>query len=231
MAWAAGAPAAARAASKQGDQREPGAAAAGLAALIGALLLAGCATPAGPAAHRPRAGARRRRLAAGSPELSADRAHRGAQERAPAGGALQPWPRRRDEGRPRAAAGRSQDLEGRSPDTRRQLCRLRSRHVQSLPPLHPHRLPVATRCRRRARKRHHLGRRARTHRGTKGARTAPPPQDTALGGELGLHGEGPHWRGDSAELDWTFGCIAVRDHEIDFLAQRVKVGTPVWIVP
>jgi murein L,D-transpeptidase YafK len=58
-----------------------------------------------------------------------------------------------------------------------------------------------------------------------------PPQDTALGGGLGLHGEGPHWQGESAVLDWTLGCIAVRDHEIDFLAQRVKVGTPVWIVP
>jgi murein L,D-transpeptidase YafK len=59
----------------------------------------------------------------------------------------------------------------------------------------------------------------------------PPPQDTALGGELGLHGEGPRWRGESAALDWTFGCVAMRDHEIDFLAQRVHVGTPVWIVP
>jgi murein L,D-transpeptidase YafK len=59
----------------------------------------------------------------------------------------------------------------------------------------------------------------------------PPPQDTALGGELGLHGEGPRWQGESAGLDWTFGCVAVRDHEIDFLAERVKVGTPVWIVP
>jgi murein L,D-transpeptidase YafK len=59
----------------------------------------------------------------------------------------------------------------------------------------------------------------------------PPPQDTALGGELGLHGEGPRWQGESAGLDWTFGCIAVRDHEIDFLAQRVRVGTTVWIVP
>jgi murein L,D-transpeptidase YafK len=59
----------------------------------------------------------------------------------------------------------------------------------------------------------------------------PPPQDTALGGGLGLHGEGTRWLGESAALDWTFGCIAVRDHEIDFLAQRVKAGTPVWILP
>ena len=63
------------------------------------------------------------------------------------------------------------------------------------------------------------------------AHDRPPPQDTALGGELGLHGEGPRWQGESAGLDWTLGCIAVRDHEIDFLAERVKVGTPVWIIP
>jgi hypothetical protein len=58
-----------------------------------------------------------------------------------------------------------------------------------------------------------------------------PPQDTALGGELGLHGEGPRWQGSTAHLDWTFGCVAVRDHEIDFLAERVERGTWVWIHP
>ena len=63
------------------------------------------------------------------------------------------------------------------------------------------------------------------------AHDRPPPQDTALGGELGLHGEGLAWRGESAGLDWTYGCIAVRDPEIDFLAQRVRLGTPVWIQP
>ncbi len=59
----------------------------------------------------------------------------------------------------------------------------------------------------------------------------PPPQDTALGGHLGLHGEGLKWQGESAGLDWTYGCIAVRDHEIDFLAERVSIGTPIWIQP
>jgi len=59
----------------------------------------------------------------------------------------------------------------------------------------------------------------------------PPPQDTALGGHLGLHGEGLEWKGESDGLDWTFGCIAMRDHEIEFLAERVRVGTPVWIQP
>jgi murein L,D-transpeptidase YafK len=59
----------------------------------------------------------------------------------------------------------------------------------------------------------------------------PPPQDTALGGGLGLHGEGPRWQNESAGLDWTFGCVAVRDVEIDFLAERVALGTPIRIVP
>jgi murein L,D-transpeptidase YafK len=59
----------------------------------------------------------------------------------------------------------------------------------------------------------------------------PPPQDTALGGHLGLHGEGREWLGESDGLDWTFGCIAMSDAEIEFLAQRVRRGTPVWIQP
>ena len=63
------------------------------------------------------------------------------------------------------------------------------------------------------------------------AQERPPPQNTALGGHIGLHGEGQKWQGESAGLDWTYGCIAVRDAEIDFLAQRVRFGTPVWIQP
>jgi len=58
-----------------------------------------------------------------------------------------------------------------------------------------------------------------------------PPQGTPLGGHLGLHGEGPRWRGDSEELDWTMGCIALSDSDIEFLAARVRPGTPVQIVP
>lgn len=62
-------------------------------------------------------------------------------------------------------------------------------------------------------------------------RQEPPPVDTALGGGLGFHGEGPRWRGESAHLDWTYGCVAVSDADIDFLAQRVEIGTEVWIHP
>jgi len=63
------------------------------------------------------------------------------------------------------------------------------------------------------------------------ARGEPPPGDTALGGELGFHGEGERWRGDSLHLDWTYGCVALADADIDFLAERSEVGTPVVIRP
>ncbi len=59
----------------------------------------------------------------------------------------------------------------------------------------------------------------------------PPPADTALGGHLGFHGEGKRWRGDSLYFDWTYGCIALADADIDFIAERSAVGTPVWIEP
>ena len=59
---------------------------------------------------------------------------------------------------------------------------------------------------------------------------APPPQDTALGGHLGLHGEGDRWRGD-LDLDWTEGCVALADEAIARLAHLVAHGTPVRITP
>lgn len=58
-----------------------------------------------------------------------------------------------------------------------------------------------------------------------------PPADTPLGGAIGLHGEGERWRGDSADLDWTEGCIAMPDADVDFLAERIDAGTPVRILP
>ncbi len=57
-----------------------------------------------------------------------------------------------------------------------------------------------------------------------------PPQETPLGGHLGFHGEGRRWRGD-LELDWTEGCIAMRDADIDWLGDRALPGTPVRIEP
>lgn len=58
-----------------------------------------------------------------------------------------------------------------------------------------------------------------------------PPQDTALGGHVGFHGEGERWKGDSVNLNWTYGCIALDDDQIEFLAERAPAGTPVIIRP
>jgi murein L,D-transpeptidase YafK len=57
-----------------------------------------------------------------------------------------------------------------------------------------------------------------------------PPQDTALGGLVGIHGEGKRWQGDNL-LNWTEGCIAISDASIDQLAKLVRPGTPVSIAP
>ena len=59
----------------------------------------------------------------------------------------------------------------------------------------------------------------------------PPPADTALGGFLGLHGEGVRWRGDSQLLNWTLGCIGLSDADVDFIAARIAAGTPLSILP
>ncbi len=50
-----------------------------------------------------------------------------------------------------------------------------------------------------------------------------PPQHTALGGLIELHGGG----GESG--DWTFGCVALDDAVLDELWPHVKVGTVVTI--
>ncbi len=55
-----------------------------------------------------------------------------------------------------------------------------------------------------------------------------------VGGDVMLHGLPPerraygpeHWR-----FNWTNGCIAVTDEEIDEIWQRVEVGTPIEIRP
>ena len=47
---------------------------------------------------------------------------------------------------------------------------------------------------------------------------------TGLGGLIEIHGEGG--RGD----DWTLGCVALSNRDIDDLFSRVEVGTPVTIV-
>lgn len=51
-----------------------------------------------------------------------------------------------------------------------------------------------------------------------------PPMNTALGGWIEIHG-----RGTGARTDWTQGCVAIRDEDIDRLWRHVEVGTPVLV--
>ncbi len=53
-----------------------------------------------------------------------------------------------------------------------------------------------------------------------------PPWSTALGGRVGIHGYGGR---PELPIDWTEGCIAVRDADIDYLYDRVPIGTRVTI--
>jgi murein L,D-transpeptidase YafK len=51
-----------------------------------------------------------------------------------------------------------------------------------------------------------------------------PPWKTALGGEVGIHGGG-------VGRDWTLGCIALENRDVDELWQALPLGTPVLIEP
>jgi murein L,D-transpeptidase YafK len=49
------------------------------------------------------------------------------------------------------------------------------------------------------------------------------------GGDIFIHGRGPDFR--RARGDWTEGCIAVRDREIEVIYAMVRDGTPITILP
>jgi murein L,D-transpeptidase YafK len=48
------------------------------------------------------------------------------------------------------------------------------------------------------------------------------------GGDIFIHGRGPRFQ--QVRGDWTDGCIAVRDHEIEQIYAMVPNGTPVVIL-
>lgn len=54
------------------------------------------------------------------------------------------------------------------------------------------------------------------------------------GGDIFIHG-GPQTRADKARArqmrDWTWGCVAVTDREMEEIYAMVRDGTPVWILP
>jgi L,D-peptidoglycan transpeptidase YkuD (ErfK/YbiS/YcfS/YnhG family) len=51
-----------------------------------------------------------------------------------------------------------------------------------------------------------------------------PPQNTRLGGDIYIHGNG-------SSSDWTWGCVALDDRDMRQLFDAVSVGTPVKIRP
>src|SRR6185295_8175022 len=55
-------------------------------------------------------------------------------------------------------------------------------------------------------------------------RKGTPPQNTALGGDIYIHGNG-------ASSDWTWGCVALENADIKELFDAVPVGTEVTIKP
>lgn len=58
------------------------------------------------------------------------------------------------------------------------------------------------------------------------ARFQLPPMHTPLGGMIAIHGHGT-----GLQQDWTQGCVALTDRQMDDLWPLVHVGTPVIIEP
>jgi len=64
----------------------------------------------------------------------------------------------------------------------------------------------------------------------------PNSRDVALaraagvspGGDIFIHG-GPRFVGQQGKRDWTAGCIAVTDAEMEQVYQMVPDGVPIWI--
>lgn len=60
-------------------------------------------------------------------------------------------------------------------------------------------------------------------------RRGAPPQDTLLGGNIGIHGIGEGDPQIHERFNWTQGCVAVTNEQIEKLAQLVRLGTKVII--
>ena len=56
-----------------------------------------------------------------------------------------------------------------------------------------------------------------------------PPQDTVLGGNLGIHGIGRGNVNVHEQYNWTNGCIALTNDQVDRLTKWISVGTSVEI--
>ncbi|HEY2364998.1 MAG TPA: L,D-transpeptidase family protein, partial [Polyangiaceae bacterium] len=61
--------------------------------------------------------------------------------------------------------------------------------------------------------------------------TGELPKEATIGGDIGIHGAPPQpqWKSVHKTVDWTLGCVAVDDAEIDEIGHLVADGTPVEI--
>lgn len=57
-----------------------------------------------------------------------------------------------------------------------------------------------------------------------------PPQKTRLGGGIGIHGGG-YLRNGEIVRNWTLGCIALFDADIEEFYDLIPLGTPVVVLP
>lgn len=57
----------------------------------------------------------------------------------------------------------------------------------------------------------------------------PPPQNTSLGGQLGIHGLGRASPEVHKAVNWTDGCIALTNEQVFELADLISVGTRVVV--
>lgn len=60
-------------------------------------------------------------------------------------------------------------------------------------------------------------------------RGSEPPADTPLGGHIGIHGIGSGDPKIHEDYNWTEGCIALTNEQIDQLAPSIKPGTRVVV--
>ena len=51
------------------------------------------------------------------------------------------------------------------------------------------------------------------------------------GGDIFIHGQPNGFKGRRKGVDWTAGCIAVKNKEIEWIYAMVKDGTPITIYP
>ncbi len=60
-------------------------------------------------------------------------------------------------------------------------------------------------------------------------RNESPPQDTPLGGQLGIHGLGSGDPRIHGAVDWTQGCVALSNEQIKRLSRWVRLGMRVEV--